>query len=108
VRKLKLVGLAVFVCLSKLTSAPPVWAQLADQRLAMFDALMDREHQLAKLPHAPTADRGAWGNIAALASRWKSVRPAFARMALQAEPLEDWQFDPAAVRASATGGRFRA
>jgi hypothetical protein len=103
-RKLKLVSVVLLVCLCKLTTAAPVCAQWADQRLAMFDGLMDREHQLAKLPHAATADRGAWGNIAALASRWPSARPAFARMALQAEPMENWEFDPAAVRASATGG----
>jgi hypothetical protein len=103
-RKLKLVSVVLLVCLCKLTTAAPVCAQWADQRLAMFDGLMDREHQLAKLPHAATADRGAWGNIAVLASRWPSARPAFARMALQAEPMENWEFDPAAVRASATGG----
>jgi len=102
--KLKVVSLAVLVCLYKLTLAAPAWAQWADQRMAMFDTLMDREHQLAKLPHAAVDDRGAWGNIAALASRWPSVRPAFARMALETEPMEDWEFDPLAVRASATGG----
>ncbi|HUN58272.1 MAG TPA: sialidase family protein [Candidatus Binataceae bacterium] len=103
-RKLKLVSLAVSVCLANLIGAATVRAQWADQRLAMFDKLMEREHQLAKLPHAAAAERGAWGNVAALAARWPLARPDFARMALQGEPIEDWEFDPAAVRAAAAGG----
>jgi len=103
VPKPKVVSAAILLGLCNLIGAAPVWAQWADQRLAMFDSLMNREQYLAKLPHAAAADRGAWGNVAALAVHWPSVRPAFARMALQGEPIEDWQFDPAALKAAAGG-----
>jgi hypothetical protein len=102
--KLKLLGLAVVVGLFNSVVVRPASAQWADQRLALFDSLMDREQQLSRLPHAGVAERGASGNLAALASRWPAARPAFARMALQGEPVEDWQFDPSALQAAATGG----
>jgi hypothetical protein len=101
--KQKLCGLVV-LGMVVIAGAGPGYAQWADQRLDLFDTLQAREEALAKLPHNPLARRGTAGNVAALAARWPSMRPAFARLALEREPAEDWQFDPSAVAAAAAGG----
>jgi hypothetical protein len=104
VLKQRLCGLLEIVAILLIISAKPANAQWADQRLSLFDSLRAREQALADLPHNPLAEHGAAGNLAAFAARWPALRPAFARLALEHEPVEDWEFDPSAVAAAASGG----
>jgi len=102
--KSKLVSLFLGLCLVNLIVAGAVSAQWADERLALFDSLVARSRALDASQPVPAAmPRGAWGNIGALAARWPTLRPVFARMALGGEPMEDWIFDAKAVAASAGG-----
>ena len=81
--KTKLLSFLMGLCLFNLLVAGAASAQWADERLGLFDSLVAHSQELdQKSPMIAGRHHGAWGNIAAMASRWPVLRPVIARMAL--------------------------